>query len=51
MKITRMSLTDNSEQVLIDSIKSLKEAVRKKTSQQTNTYEELNRLLSQKRGN
>ena len=50
MKITRMPLTDNGEQVLSDSIKSLKESVRKKASQQTNTYEELNRLLSQKRG-
>ena len=49
MKLARMSLSDNGEQVLLDSISSLKEAVRKKTSQQTNTYEELNRLLSQKR--
>ena len=49
MKLARMPLSDNGEQVLLDSISSLKEAVRKKTSQQTNTYEELNRLLSQKR--
>ena len=49
MKLSRMSLSDNGEQVLLDSISSLKEAVRKKTSQQTNTYEELNRLLLQKR--
>ncbi len=50
MKISRMSLTDNGEQVLDDSIKSLKEAVRKSASKQTNTYEGLDRLLSKKRG-
>ncbi len=50
MKITRMPLTDNGQEVLTDSISSLKEAVRKKASQKTNTYEELNRLLSKKRG-
>ena len=49
MKLSRMSLTDNGDGVLLDSIDSLKEAVRKKTSGQTNTYEELNRLLSKKR--
>ena len=49
MKISRMALSDNGEQVLIDTINSLKRAVGKKISQQTNTYEGLNRLLENKR--
>ena len=49
MKISRMPLSDNGDQVLLDSINSLKRAVSKKNSQQTNTYEELNRLLQKKR--
>ncbi len=51
MKIYRMQLTDNGEAVLRDSISSLRASVRKKTSQQTNTYEGLNKLLAGKRNN
>ena len=51
MKISRMQLTDNGERVLLDAVNSLKEAVRKKASAKTNTMDELNKLLMQKRQN
>ena len=51
MKISRMQLNDNGDVVLSDSISSLKAAVRKKISQQTNTFEGLNSLLNKKRNN
>ena len=49
MKIGRMSLTENGEAVLLDSIDALKKSVRKKTSVTNNTYEGLNAILSSKR--
>ena len=49
MKIGRMQLTDNGDAVLRDSIDSLRSSMRKKASQQTNTYEGLNKLLANKR--
>ena len=51
MKVSRMSLTDNGNEVLVDSINALKKAVSKKISQKTNTYEGLNALISKKRNN
>ena len=51
MKLSRMQLTDNGEGVLVDTVNSLKEAVRKKTSEKTNTMDALNKLLMQKRQN
>jgi DNA primase len=51
MKISRMQLTDNGSDVLLAVISSLRNSVRKKTAEKTNTYEGLNALLSQKRTN
>ena len=48
MKIARMSLT-NSTEALTDNIATLRASVRKKMSQNTNTYEGLNKLLESKR--
>ncbi len=49
MKIARMQLTDNGREVLTDAIAALRKSVDKKASQQTNTYEGLNRLIARKR--
>lgn len=51
MKISRMQLTDNGSDVLLAVISSLRNSVRKKTAEKTNTYEGLNALLLQKRNN
>ena len=51
MKLSRMNLTENGDQVLIESIDSLKKSMEKKMSTSTNTYEGLNNLLNKKRGN
>ncbi len=51
MKISRMQLTDNGNDVLLAVISSLQNSVRKKTAEKTNTYEGLNALLSRKRSN
>ena len=49
MKISRMALTENGNEVLLDSIDALKKSMRKKSSQKTNTYEGLNAILDSKR--
>ena len=49
MKISRMALNENGEEVLNESIDSLKKSVQKKNSTATNTLEGLNNLLLSKR--
>ena len=49
MKINRMQLSDNGEQVLEDCIQNLKNSVEKKKTQKTNTYEGLQALLEKKK--
>ena len=51
MKISRMQLVDNGQDVLDAAIAALRKAVSKKTSQQTNTFEGLNEILAKKRSN
>ena len=51
MKISRMKLVDNGQDVLDAAIAALRKAVSKKTSQQTNTFEGLNEILAKKRSN
>ena len=49
MKISRMQLSDNGEQVLRDCIQNLKSSVEKKKTEKTNTYEGLKALLDRKK--
>ena len=49
MKINRMQLSENGEQVLDDCIKNLKNSVEKKKTAKTNTYEGLMALLDNKK--
>ena len=49
MKIGRMQLSDNSEQVLDDCIQNLKSSVEKKKTEKTNTIEGLKALLDKKK--
>ena len=49
MKINRMQLSDNGEQVLDDCIHNLKSSVEKKKTEKTNTYEGLKTLLDKKK--
>ena len=51
MKHARMDLTENGEDVLNESIASLKKSVQKKNSMVTNTLEGLDNLLKSKRNN
>ena len=51
MKLSRMNLSENGDQVLTESINSLKRSMEKKMSTSTNTYEGLNDLLNKKRSN
>ena len=49
MKISRMQLSDNGEQVLDDCIQNLKNSVEKKKTEKTNTIEGLKALLDKKK--
>ena len=49
MKISRMQLLDNGEQVLENCILNLKSSVEKKKTETTNTYEGLQALLDKKK--
>ena len=51
MKLSRMNLTENGDNVLEESISSLRKSMEKKMSTSTNTYEGLNDLLNKKRSN
>lgn len=46
MKLSRMQLTDNGNTVLHDMVRCLKHSMEMRASQDTKTYDELNRLLS-----
>ena len=50
MKVARMSLS-NTEGALEDGIRALQNSVRKKNSQNTSTFDDLNKLLNLKRQN
>ena len=49
MKLSRMELSDNGCEVLLDCVTNLKKTVMKKTSEKTNTFEGLNKILANKR--
>lgn len=49
MKISRMQLIDNGEQVLENCIQNLKSSIEKKKTEKTNTYEGLQALLDKKK--
>ena len=45
MQISRMSLTNNGDDVLVDLISCLKNSVRRATTQKTNTIDGLSSLI------
>ncbi len=49
MKISRMELTENGSEVLLDCISALKKAVRKKNSENNSSLDSLARLVESKR--
>ena len=49
MKTARMSLTENGEQVLLDSISTLKTSLNSKATEKSNTIDSLNEILRLKR--
>ncbi|MBO7196251.1 MAG: DNA primase [Clostridia bacterium] len=49
MKISRMNLTENGTEVLLDSIANLKRSVSKKQNEKNSSLDSLTRLLEQKR--
>lgn len=49
MKISRMGLTENGTEVLLDGIAALKNSVRKKRAESAPSIEELQKLLNEKR--
>lgn len=49
MKLSRMELTENGEQVLTDSIEKLRRSVSKKNNEKNSSIDSLTRLLEQKR--
>ncbi|MBQ8372076.1 MAG: DNA primase [Clostridia bacterium] len=49
VKISRMQLTENSDTVLLDGIKALKDSISKKKLEKTNTIDSLTDFLSRKR--
>jgi len=50
MKISRMQLSNNGVEILLESIEALKKAVSKKATEKADTIDSLNALLSKKRG-
>ena len=51
MKLSRMGLTENGTEVLLDSISTLKNSVRKKKAEKNSSLESLEKLLTDKRKN
>ena len=51
MKLSRMGLTENGTEVLLDSISTLKNSVRKKKAEKNSSLESLEKLLIDKRKN
>lgn len=49
MKLSRMELTVNGQKVLLDGIENLRRAVLKKKNEKNDSFENLNKLLEQKR--
>lgn len=49
MKLSRMELTDNGTDVLLDAITTLKNSVRKKQAESNPTYEGIEKILQSKR--
>ena len=49
MKISRMELSENGNNILLDSIEKLKKSVNKKNNENNNSLEFLNNLIQQKR--
>ncbi len=49
MKLSRMGLTENGTEVLLDSITTLKNSVRKKQAEANPTYEGIEKILQNKR--
>ena len=49
MKLSRMELTENGQKVLLDGIENLRRAVLKKKNEKNDSFENLNKLLEQKR--
>ena len=51
MKIRRMELSSNDDTVLYECIENLRKSIDKKTSENTDTIDKLNEILSKKRTN
>lgn len=51
MKLTRMELTDNGSEVLLDCIKRLKRSVSKKNNEKNSSLDSLTKLLEEKKKN
>jgi len=49
MKLSRMQLSENGTDVLLDSVRTLKRSVQKKSNEKNNSIEELTQLLLNKR--
>lgn len=49
MKLSRMELSENGDEVLLDSINKLKKSVSKKNNEKNNSIENLSKLIEQKR--
>ncbi len=49
MKVSRMELTENGDDVLMDSIEKLRRSVSKKNNEKNNSIDDLKRLIEQKR--
>ena len=49
MKLSRMELSENGDEVLLDSLNKLKKSVSKKNNEKNNSIENLSKLIEQKR--
>ena len=45
MKVARMQLTDNGNEILLESVNSLKESLQKKSAQTVSSIDDLNNLI------
>ena len=51
MKISRMQLSSNSPEILLESISTLKRSIAKEAVKKTDTIDSLNEILNRKRNN
>ena len=51
MKLTRMELTENGNDVLLEAIERLKRSVSKKNNEKNSSMDNLTKLLEQKKKN